>query len=204
MAVASLVVGLLSGYLLRGSSSQAPAQPAVAIEQPSTPSGMPAATSTSTHPRPTMEQMRKMADTMAAPLLAQLKTYPNDPKLLTQLGALYSKTHRFKEAAEYYDRAAKADPKNVETRNELATSLYYSGDVDGALSQLQQALKADPKNVNALFNLGMVRWKGKNDSAGAVEAWKQLLKSNPGLDRKPIVEKMITEAQSKSTTTAAN
>jgi cytochrome c-type biogenesis protein CcmH/NrfG len=174
------------------------------VAQPATPSGMPAATGTPTHPMPTMDQMKKMADTMVAPLLAQLKTNPNDPKLLTQLGALYGKTHQFKEAAEYYDRATKADPKDVETRNELATSLYYAGDVDGALSQLQQSLKYDPKNVNALFNLGMVRWKGKNDSAGAVEAWKQLLKSNPGLDRKPIVEKMIAEAQSKSATTASN
>ena len=82
----------------------------------------------------------------------------------------------------------------------MASCLYYSGDVDGALSQLQQSLKADPKNVNALFNLGMVLWKGKNDTDGAVAAWQQLLKSNPGLDRKPVVEKMIAEAKTQRST----
>jgi cytochrome c-type biogenesis protein CcmH/NrfG len=56
-------------------------------------------------------------------------------------------------------------------------------------------LKSDPKNVNALFNLGMIRYKGKNDAAGAISAWRELLKNNPNLDRKPVDEKMIAEAQ---------
>ena len=129
-----------------------------------------------------------------------LKANPNDTKLLIQVGNIYEKTHQFKPAAEYYEKALKVDPKNVEIRNEMASCLYYSGDVDGALSQLQQSLKADPKNVNALFNLGMVLWKGKNDTDGAVAAWQQLLKSNPGLDRKPVVEKMIAEAKTQRST----
>jgi len=60
---------------------------------------------------------------------------------------------------------------------------------------LELALKSDPRNVNALFNLGMIKYKGKNDAKGAIAAWRELLKDNPKLDRKPIVEKMIAEAQ---------
>jgi len=164
------------------------------------PASMPAGPSTGSHPMPTMEQMKQMADKMAAPLLEKLKANPNDTNLLIQVGNIYEKTHQFKPAAEYYEKALKVDPKNVEIRNEMASCLYYSGDVDGALSQLQQSLKADPKNVNALFNLGMVLWKGKNDTDGAVAAWQQLLKSNPGLDRKPVVEKMIAEAKTQRST----
>jgi len=63
------------------------------------------------------------------------------------------------------------------------------------LAQLQQSLTYEPKDANALFNLGMIRWKGKNDPAGAVAAWQELLKTNPKLGRKPIVEQMIAEAQ---------
>ena len=191
MAVVSLFVGLLAGYLLRGTESASPSaatQQAPPAEAQTGPAGGGA------HPMPTMEQMKQMADSMAAPLAAKLKTDPNNPKLLAQLGALYNKTHQFKAAGMYYEKALRVDPKNVEMRNELASCLYYTGDVDGALHQLEQSLKDDPNNVNALFNLGMIRWKGKHDSAGAIAAWQQLLKKNPGLDRKPIVEKMIAEA----------
>ena len=56
----------------------------------------------------------------------------------------------------------------------------------------------NPKDANALFNLGLIRWKGKDDPTGAVAAWKELLKTNPNLEKKPIVESMIAEAQGKS------
>jgi len=77
----------------------------------------------------------------------------------------------------------------------MASCLYYTGDVDGALGQLQQSLKYEPRDANSLFNLGMIRWKGKNDPTGAIAAWQELLKTNPKLDRRPVVEQMIAEAQ---------
>jgi cytochrome c-type biogenesis protein CcmH/NrfG len=85
----------------------------------------------------------------------------------------------------------------VATRTEMASCLYYNGDVDGAIGQLQQALKVSPNDANSLFNLGMIRWKGKNDSAGAVQAWQQLLKSNPKLEnaKKAQVERVMAEAK---------
>jgi cytochrome c-type biogenesis protein CcmH/NrfG len=67
--------------------------------------------------------------------------------------------------------------------------------VDGALGQLQQSLKYEPRDANSLFNLGMIRWKGKNDPTGAIAAWQELLKTNPTLDRRSVVEQMIAEAQ---------
>jgi cytochrome c-type biogenesis protein CcmH/NrfG len=69
--------------------------------------------------------------------------------------------------------------------------------VDGAISQLQQALHYDPKDANALFNLGMIKWQGKQDGKGALAAWQELLKSNPQLsaDRKATVQKLMTDAQ---------
>lgn len=197
MAAVCLVAGLLAGYLFRGSASPSP-NPSPGQAQPASAQ----ASRSGAHPMPTMEQMKQMADTMAAPLAAKLKTDPNSPKLLLQLAAIYSKTHQFKEAAVYYEKALTVDPKNIEARNEWASCLYYAGDSDAALAQLQQSLKQDPNNINALFNLGMVRWKGKNDSAGAIAAWQKLLKQNPALDRKPIVEQMIAEARTQAT--AAN
>ena len=63
------------------------------------------------------------------------------------------------------------------------------------MGQLQQSLKYEPRDANSLFNLGMIRWKGKNDPTGAIAAWQELLKTNPKLDRRPVVEQMIAEAQ---------
>jgi len=195
MAAICLAVGLATGYFFRGSQSPAaPVQPAATAQAnapPSTPAdGMGGQ-------MPSLEEMKQMADKKAAPLIEKLKGDPNSSDLLIQIGNLYKATHQFKEAAGYYEKALQADPKNVAIRTEMASCLYYNGDVDGAISQLQQALRYDPKDANSLFNLGMIKWQGKQDSKGAVAAWQQLLKSNPQLsaDRKATVQKLMTDAQ---------
>src|ERR1035438_2298421 len=113
---------------------------------------------------------------------AQLKDDPKNADLMIQLGNIYYATHQFKEAADYFGKSLEVKPKNTAIRTELASCLYYAGDVDGALRQLSQETTDDPKDANSLFNLGMIRWKGKNDSKGALAAWAQLLKANPQLE----------------------
>ena len=192
MAVISLVVGLAIGYLFRGSQSPAapPPQPA-ANAQSAAPAGAMG------RDMPSLKEMKQMADKKAAPLLEKLKTDPNNSGLLIQVGKIYSSTHQFKEAASYYGKALQVDPKNVAIRTEMASCLYYNGDVDGAISQLQQALHYDPKDANSLFNLGMIKWQGKQDSKGALAAWQQLLKANPQLsaERKATVQKLMADVQ---------
>ena len=191
MAVISLVVGLAIGYLFRGSQSPAAPAQAVATAQPAAPTG-----GMGGH-MPSLEEMKQMADKKAAPLLEKLKSDPNNTDLLIQTANIYLSTHQFKEAAGYFDRALQVDPKNVAIRTEMASCLYYNGDVDGAISQLQKALQYNPKDANSLFNLGMIKWQGKQDSKGALGAWQQLLKSNPQLspDRKAKVQKLIADVQ---------
>jgi cytochrome c-type biogenesis protein CcmH/NrfG len=186
LAVVSLAVGLVAGYLLLPGGTANTAKPVAAA----------AAKAPGAHPPMTMEQMKALADRKAAPLLEKLKANPTDATTLTQLGALYSAVHQFSQSAEYYRRALQSDPKNPTARTQLASTLYYGGDVDEALNQLQLVLKTDPKNANALFNLGMIKWKGKDDAAGAIATWQELLRSNPDLDRKSTVEQVIAEAKS--------
>jgi len=147
---------------------------------------------------PSLDEMKQMADSKAAPLLAKLKSDPNNTVLLDQVGAIYHSTHQFKQAASYYDKAVQVDPKNISLRIKLAISLYRSGDVDGAIAQLNRALSIDPKDANALFDLGMIKLQGKQDSKGALAAWQQLLKTNPQLspDRKATVQKLMASVQS--------
>lgn len=190
ICAAALVVGLAVGYFVIDPRHTAapPRASAAAGKSGMLPGG---------HPVPTMEQMKAMADVKAAPLLEKLKSEPKNAKLLVQVAALYNSTHQFKDAANYYNKALQVDPKNVATRTDLACSLYYQGDADGAISELQKALKYSPNDVNALFNLGMIKFKGKDDAAGAIAAWQQLLKAHPDLDRKATVEQMIAEANQK-------
>ena len=152
------------------------------------------------HPMATLEQMKQLADMQAQPLQEKLKKEPKNADLLAQIGHIYQSTHQFKDAAGYYERSLEINPKNVDIRNEAASCLYYNGDVDGALQQLDQSLKNDPKNANALFNLGMIRWRGKNDTKGAVTAWQRLLKANPNLEdeKKAQVQKLIADASQPS------
>ena len=192
MASTCLVIGLALGYLFRGTASR------------STPSAQAAPTPASTtlsagaHPKmPSLEDMKHMADKKAEPLLAKLKVDPNNSDLLNQIGTLYKATHQFKEAEEYFQRSIEANPKNVAARTDLASCLFYQGDADSAIQQLEKSLTYDPKDANSLFNLGMIRLQGKKDPSGAITAWQKLLKLNPTLaaDKKATVEKLIAEAR---------
>ena len=192
MAGVCVVIGLALGYLFRGTASNA--VPASPVAQAASQGPV-----TALAQMPSLDQMKQMADKKAAPLLEKLKSDPNNNDLLIQVGNIYKATHQFKEAVGYYDKALQVDPKNVAIRTEMASCLYYNGDVDGAISQLQQSLHYDPKDANSLFNLGMIKWQGKQDGKGALAAWQELLKSNPQLsaDRKATVQKLMAEAQTK-------
>ena len=184
VAAVCVALGLGIGYLSRG------------LEHAASPSVSAAAAVPPAHPRmPTLEDMKRMADKQAAPLLEKLKSSPRDSALLMKVGAIYHGSHQFKEAAGYYAQAVKADPKNLPLRNRLASSLYRSGDVDGAIEQLKEALSYDSKDANSLFNLGMIQLQGKGNGKGALAAWQHLLKSNPQLsaDRRAEVQKLMAD-----------
>jgi cytochrome c-type biogenesis protein CcmH/NrfG len=206
LAAVCLLIGLAVGYLFRGSKSPAVPVPAPANAMQASGNAGAAAHAGLGGPsvmggeQPTLDQMKQMADKKAEPLLAQLKDDPKNADLLINLGNIYYSTHQFKTAAEYYGKSLDVKPKNVGIRTQMASCLYYLGDVDGSLQQLTQATIDDPKDANSLFNLGMIRWRGKKDSKGALAAWAQLLKANPELDpsRKAQVQKLMADVRAQN------
>jgi len=192
MAAVCLIVGVVVGYLLRGSAPAAGA-PAPAVEAASAPSGMSAASGS--QPMPSLDDLKHMADKKAEPLLAQLKTDPNNAETLNHLGMIYKTAHQFKEAEEYFQKSLQANPKNADVRTDLASCLYFTGDSDGAIAELQKALTYDPKHSGALMNLGIIEYKSKNDVKDAIAAWEKLLKTNPNFDQKELVQHMIDQAK---------
>ncbi len=200
LAGLSLIIGLAIGYVLRAGHLQTVTPPS-AETQSLAPATAPAPVAANAK-QPTLEDIRKMADTQAAPLLNKLKTDPRNSKVLEQVGATYYEGHQFKLAAEYYGKAAQADPKNSAVRVKLAGALFQSGNPNGAITQLNQVLEQEPNNPNALFNLGAIRLNAKKDPKGALAAWNQLLKTNPQLEpeRKAQVEHLIEQVQAKNNT----
>jgi cytochrome c-type biogenesis protein CcmH/NrfG len=190
LAVICLVIGLAIGYLLRGSA----ASPTAAAPETSAQS---AQTAQAPQPQamPSLDQMKEMADKKAAPLLEKLKTNPNDADTLNQLGTIYRATHQFKNAIDYYQKSLDINPKNVGARTDMASCMYYLGDVDGALAQLNKSLSYDPTHAGTLMNIGIMRWKGKNDVDGAIAAWEKALKLNPDPQTRQVLEHMIAEAR---------
>jgi cytochrome c-type biogenesis protein CcmH/NrfG len=202
MAIVCLILGLAIGYLVRGSQSPAPAVP-IAEQAPAqapvqAPMGNPGGQ------RPTLQQMKQMADKTAAPLLEKLKTDPKNADLLNQLGNIYRGTHQFQTAEEYYSKALEIQPRNVAIRTDLASCLYYTGDVDGAIAELEKTLTYDPKFKGALLNMGIIKWKGKNDVPGAVASWQKLLKADPDPQQREYVKRLITQAKKTAQMNATN
>jgi cytochrome c-type biogenesis protein CcmH/NrfG len=201
LCVVCLIVGVLVGFLARGSAPQpavttvTPPGVATAEPVPSMPEG-----SQVQQAMPSLDDMRRMADKKAEPLLTKLKTDPKNAELLNQIGLVYKSAHQFKVAAGYFEQSLQNDPKNIGVRADYASCLYFTGDVDRALAQLNKSLTYDPTHAGTLMNIGIIKWKGKNDVNGAVESWEKVLKYHPDFPQKEMVEHLINEAKQSSRT----
>jgi cytochrome c-type biogenesis protein CcmH/NrfG len=196
MGVICLVVGLAFGYFLRGSGS-ANAKAPVPLAQSPTPEMPVSAAPAKAEQMPSLDDMKRMADKKAEPLLAQLKNDPKNPKLLVQIGNTYKSAHQFGPAADYFGQALALDPKNVTLRDEVGAALYYSGNVDRAMATFEEGLKYSPNEASLLFDLGVMKLEKKGDPKGAIEVWQRLLKGNPDLsaEKRQQIQKMIADAK---------
>ena len=140
-------------------------------------------------------QMKMAADSQAAPLIEKLNADPENSELLTSIGNLYYDAQQYPVAVDYYQRALKSKPSDAAVRTDMATAYWYMGNADLAIAEFNKALTYAPNNANTLFNLGLVKWRGKKDGAGAVADWKKLLKTSPNYEGKDKVEQMLTEVE---------
>lgn len=196
MSAICVVLGLVFGYFLRGtegaSAHSVPGQTVAQHEQ-----GMPAPTGGGQQ-MPSLDDMKRMADKAAEPLLAQLKADPKNPQLLIKVGGMYKSAHQFKQAAEYFNKALQLQPKDVALRDEVGADQYYAGDVDAAIATFKEGLKNTQNDPSMLLDLGLIKVRKKDDSKGAVELWQRLLDKNPNLEpeKRAQVEKLIATAKS--------
>lgn len=189
LAVVCLFVGVAGGWLVRG--SQAPAAVAAAAVT------APGATNNS-GAQPSPEQMKRMADTQAEPLLAKLKAEPGNPELLANVGNVYYDAQQFPTAIEYYQQALKVKPEDSSVRTDMATAYWYLGNADTAIAEFNRALDYEPNKPNALFNLGVVEWQGKMNVDGALAVWQTLLDTNPNYENKAKLLELMAQVKKHS------
>jgi tetratricopeptide (TPR) repeat protein len=176
-----LVLGVALGYLFRGSASSVPQAPA--------------ATQQSAGVQAESNQVQAAFKQSVGPLLEAVNRSPADYDALVKLGDLYYDGQQFPSAIPYYERALAIHPENPDVRTDLGTAYWYTGNADRALSEMETSLKYKPGHPQTLFNMGWVKWQGKADAKGAIEAWQKLLKTNPDYPQKQQVEQNIAKAK---------
>ncbi|HUK56673.1 MAG TPA: tetratricopeptide repeat protein [Nitrospiria bacterium] len=123
----------------------------------------------------------------------RLEKNPKDKEALLFLGNANYDINRFDQAKDYYKRYLDIDPTNAGVRTDLATSYYNVKDVDSALRELKSVLSQVPDHEAALYNVGLILWKDKQDKPGAINAWETLLKTHPNYPKAAEVRKQMDE-----------
>ncbi|MGA2848225.1 MAG: tetratricopeptide repeat protein [Terracidiphilus sp.] len=144
---------------------------------------------------PSPAQLKAMADTQAETLMSKLNSDANNPDLLTGVGNIYYDAQQYAVAVDYYGRALKTKPDAASVRTDMATAYWYMGDADRAIAEYNKVLTTAPNDSNALFNRGLVKWRGKKDAAGALEDFKKLMAVDPNYAGKDQVGQMTAEAK---------
>ena len=198
LAAVSLLLGVCGGWIVRratASATPAPQQAVVAPAPVQAPSPLPPSALGPMAALPSTDDLKRAADSEAAPLLEQLKSAPTDSGLLARVGNIYYDAKQYPQAIDYYERSLKLQPADTSVRTDLGTAYWYKGDADTAITEFNKALSYDPTKADTLFNLGIVKWQGKKDAKGAVAAWQKLLDTNPGYADKDKVQQLIAQAQ---------
>ena len=193
LAAFCLLLGVASGYLFRGSESAGVGEAAGTTQ---TASGQ----LRQAQPRQSEEEqpdpgLQAALARAVAPLLEAINRDPKDFDSLVKIGNLYYDGKQFPSAIQYYERALAIHPENPDVRTDMGTAYWYTGDAEKALAAMGTSLKYRPGHPQTLFNLGWVRWQGKQDPKGAIKAWQELLKANPDYPQKQQVEQYIAKAK---------
>ena len=109
-----------------------------------------------------------------------------DPKNLpawVELGNLYFDSNQPKEAIEAYTQYLAVKPENPDVRTDMGIMYRNLGNVDRALEEFRRAAQSDPKHLNSRYNIGIVLLHDKQDIKGAIKAWEEYLKVDPGSER---------------------
>jgi tetratricopeptide (TPR) repeat protein len=170
--VAGVVFGLIAGWII-GSQQSAGREAVPATAPAQSAAAAPPAAPSSSPPPPLLDESKVTAfKTMA-------EREPGNPKPRIELANLYFDSEKYDDAIKWYSDALKLAPNDVNVSTDLGVSYYYTNQADKALEQFSHSLQIDPKHAKTLLNVGVVKAFGKQDLAGAEEAWQKVVQLAP-------------------------
>lgn len=169
-AIAGMCFGVILGWVI-ATQQAGPRALAPAAEAAPAAAQQPAATGA--RQAPALDEARVQG------LLTILNSDPKNAGANLQLGNAYFDAEQYANAIKYYEAAVTLDPKNPDASTDLGVSYYYTDRPDEALKQFAHSLSLDPRHTKTLLNQGIVLAFGKQDLAGAAEAWKQVVAIAP-------------------------
>ena len=170
--VVSLVLAAgLMGWIIW---SQRPPEPVAEVVE-----AAPAPTRAEAPPSEDAPEPLPIDEDRAAALRAAAGEGPDDAQVRVDLGNLYHQARRFDDAIPWFEAALALSPDLVEVSTDLGVAHYYAGAVDRALAQFERSLEIDPAHAATWLNIGIVRAFGRQDLAGAIEAWEELQRLAP-------------------------
>ena len=96
-----------------------------------------------------------------------------------QLGNMFFDAEQYPKAITWYEQAIALNPADPNVSTDLGVAYYYTNQPDRALAQFDKSLSSDPKHIKTLLNIGIVRAFGKQDLAGAGQAWQLVVDLAP-------------------------
>lgn len=107
-----------------------------------------------------------------------IKKNPNDAKALSALGDAYFELQRFGEATDIYKKAITMDPDDIDSCNDLALCLHYTGKYQEALQYIDACIKRNPAYQRIWLTKGFIlSVNGKLHEAR--KAWETAYKMAP-------------------------
>lgn len=114
-------------------------------------------------------------------LQPSLRQAPEDGALMALAGEVYLRSNEFAIAIQYFEKAAKLDPKSAEARIGLGASRLAAGETDRALADLESAVAVDPNSYRADFLLVLLLLQQANydQALQAMQSFEKKQPNNP-------------------------
>jgi tetratricopeptide (TPR) repeat protein len=186
--IAGVLFGLIAGWMI--GSQQAALRPS-ASPAPAAQADAPAGSATGATTRAAV-----LDQTQVNALRSVAEREPSNAKPRVELANLYFDAEKYDEAVKWYDEALKLNPNDPNVSTDLGVCYYYTNQPDKALAQFDKSLKLDPKHTKTLLNVGIVKAFGKQDLAGATEAWQQVLQIAPNSPEGQAAKRALDSLQS--------
>jgi len=168
--VAGMAFGLIAGWVI--ATEQATSRPPVAPAPQ-------AEAAPADSPSGSASRAALLDEAQVKALKTVAEREPSNAKTRVDLGNLYFDAEKYDDAIKWYVEALKLTPNDVNLSTDLGVCYYYTNQADKALAQFDHSLKLDPKHAKTLLNVGIVKAFGKQDLAGATEAWQQVIQLAP-------------------------